>query len=72
MTLSTYRRYTNNCIYLHFRPKFALGPHHVWYPYGRQDIQSATAENREGKKKEEERRKKKPREKYNGLHYCRP
>jgi len=41
-------------------PKFALRPHHVWkYSI---DIQSATAENRRGKKdrKKEEELKKKP------------
>ena len=36
------------------RPKFALGPHHVW-KYGRH--QSAVAEIRRGIKKKEEERK---------------
>jgi len=34
--------------------KFALRPHHVW-KYGSLGIQSATAENRWGKKKEDRR-----------------
>jgi len=43
--------------------KFALRPHHVW-EYGRQlDIQSATAENKQGKKKKTETTT----AKYNGL-----
>ena len=42
-------------------PKFALRPHHVW-KYGI-DIQSATAENRRGKKTIDRRQKKKPQDK---------
>jgi len=48
--------------------KFTLRPHHVW-KYGRQDIQSPTAEIRRGKRQKKERKIEITGQKYNGLPY---